>query len=145
LWRISCDSLARAGRGELVDRALHPIALTSALRRGHFVVIGRLWLQTGHAHAENRLRMAAVEPDLRFRRLAQVPGIRTVLHDSEMNVRTPRVVSGPSYNGQVVASRFKRWPFSDLDALGSLHGRKYLSGGWVGGEQGADGGCDRQF
>src|SRR5437867_7945279 len=131
--------------GELVDRALHPIALTSALRRGHLVVIGRPRLQTGHAHAENRLGMAPVDAYGRFRCLAQVLGIRTVVHDAEMNVRPPRVVGGPPDNGEVVASQFKRWPFGDVDVLGLLRWRKYLSGGWVGGEQGADGGCDRQF
>src|SRR5206468_10914358 len=112
-WRVSHDSLAGAGCGELVDTALHPIALASDLRRGHLVVIGRLRLQTGHAHAENRLGMAPVDSYGRFRRLAQVLGIRTVLHDSEMNIRPPRVVGGPSDNGEVVASQFKRWPFRD--------------------------------
>jgi hypothetical protein len=61
LWRVRHDLLAGAGCGELVDTALHPIALTVALRRGHLLVIGRLRLQTGHAHAENRLGMAAVD------------------------------------------------------------------------------------
>src|SRR5882724_781330 len=145
LWRVSHDALAGAGCGELGDRALHPIALTIALHRGHLVVIGRLRLETGHAHAENRLCMAPVDTDGRFRRLAQVLGIRPVGHDGEMNVRPPRVVGGPPDNGQVVASHFERWPLGDLDARGFLRRRKYLSGGWVGGEQGADGGCDRQF
>src|SRR6266852_4649868 len=76
--------------------------------------------------------MALVEPDGRFRRLAQVLGIRTVVHDAVMHVRTPRVVGCPPDNGQMVRCQLELWPFGDLDALGSLGRRKYLSGGWVG-------------
>ena len=53
--RKSAGYLTRGGCGEVVDRALHTIALTAAARRGHLVVIGRLRLQTVHTHAEDRL------------------------------------------------------------------------------------------
>jgi hypothetical protein len=132
LWRVNHDALAGTGCGELGDRALHPIALPIALRRGHLVVIGRLRLETGHAHAERRLCMAPVDSDGRFRRLAQVGGIRPVGHDAEMHVRPPRVVGGPPNNGEVLPSRFERWPVGDLDALGFLRRRKYLRDGWGG-------------
>src|SRR5713101_3031740 len=88
--------------------------------------------------------MALVEPDGRFRRLAQVLGIRTVAHDAVMHVRTPRVVGCPPDNGQMVRGQLELWPFGDLDALGSLGRRKYLSGRRVGREQAAHRGRDRQ-
>src|SRR6267142_4145758 len=144
LWRMSHDSLARRGCGELTDGALHLITLTIALLGRHRVVVGRLCLETVDAHAERRVRMTLVQPDGRFRRLAQVLGIRTVAHDAVMHVRTPGVVGCPPDNGQAVASQLKLWPFGDLDAFGFLHWRKYLSGGWITVEYGADGGCDRQ-
>src|SRR5262245_26035196 len=99
MWRVMHDSLSGARCGEFADGALHPIALTIALHRSHLVVIGRLRLQSAHAHAENRLRMATVDPDLRFRRLAQVLGIRTVVDNGEMNVCSTRVIGGPPDNG----------------------------------------------
>ena len=57
LWRVSHDSLAGAGCGELVDRALHAVVLAIALLRDPPVVIGRPRLQAAHAHAENSLWM----------------------------------------------------------------------------------------
>src|SRR5438477_7644563 len=77
LRRIIHDSLARAGCGELADRALNAIALIVAICRGHLVVIRHVRLQIGHTHAENRLRMGPVDSYGRFRRLAQVLGINT--------------------------------------------------------------------
>src|SRR6266568_3581844 len=77
-----------AGRrcGELIDGALHPVALTAAAHRGHLIVIGRLRLQILHANPENRLRMVPVEPNVTLRRLAQILGIRAVVHDAVMLV-----------------------------------------------------------
>src|ERR1700730_7768378 len=146
LWlRVSDDALAGRRCGELVDWALHPIALTNAVCRGHLVVIGRLRLQILHAHPENRLWMAPVEPDLGFRRLAELLGIRTVGHDGEMLVRASRVGGGPPDNGNVVVCNFELRPFGDLDVLSPLLRRKDLSDGWVGGKQAADRSGDRQF
>src|SRR5436309_14036087 len=75
LWRVSYDSLAGGGCGELLNSAFHTITLIVAIRRPHLVVIRRVRLQIGHAHAENRLRMGPVDSYGRFRRLAQVAGI----------------------------------------------------------------------
>ena len=68
-WRESAGYLTRGGCGEVVDRTLHPIALTITPHRGHLVVIGSLRLQTIHPHPEDRLWMATVKPDVIFRRL----------------------------------------------------------------------------
>jgi hypothetical protein len=53
--------------------------------------------------------MGPVETDVRFRRLAQVTGIRAVMH-----------------NGQVVEGQLERWPFDDLNVLSLLGQRKDL-------------------
>src|ERR1700731_349793 len=56
LWlRVSDDPLAGRGCGELVDSALHVVALTSAAHRAHLVVVDRLRFQIDHANPENRL------------------------------------------------------------------------------------------
>src|SRR3984893_4854589 len=88
--------------------------------------------------------MALVQPEGRFRRLAQVLGISTVVHDAVMHVGPPGVVGCPTDNGQMVRGRLELWSFGDLDALGSLGRRKYLSGGWVGKEQAVERGRNRQ-
>src|SRR5260370_23466510 len=88
--------------------------------------------------------MAVVQPKGRFRGLAQVLAIRTVVHDAVMHVRTPRVVGCPSDNGQMVRGNLELWRFDDLDARSLLEGGKYLSGAWVGREQAGDRGRDRQ-
>src|SRR4051812_30136089 len=115
-----------------LDGALHPVAPTGAVRRGHLVVIGRPRLQAVQARAENRLAMAPIEPDVRLCHLAQLRGIRAVVHDGEMNVHPPRVVGGAPDNRQIVASHFERWPLGDLDMRGFRRRRKYLSDGWAG-------------
>ena len=71
--------------------------------------------------------MSAVDPNVRFRRLAQVTGIRAVMRDREMLVVPARVGTGPPDNGQVVEGYLKRWPFDDLNVLSPLRRRKYLS------------------
>src|SRR5258707_15638647 len=84
LRRVSHDTLAGAGCGERLDRAFHPIVLAVALLRGNLVVIGRLCLQTRHAHAKNGIGMFSVDADLTTRILPQELGFRTALHHSEM-------------------------------------------------------------
>src|SRR5207249_4946218 len=96
----------------------HPIALTVTPLRGYLVVIGRLGLQILHAHPENRLWMRPVEPDVTFRRLAQILGIRPVMHDAVMLVVATRVGRGPPDNRRVVMSQFELRPFGDFDVLG---------------------------
>jgi hypothetical protein len=65
--------------------------------------------QTLHAHPKNRLRVAAVEPDMRFLRLAQILGIRAVVCDRPMIVSPGRVGAGPSDDGEVVVGNFEPW------------------------------------
>src|SRR5712671_5984561 len=128
LWlRVVIDYLAERRCGEVDDRALHPIALTIGLHRAHLVVVGRLRLQIHHAHPKNRLWMGSVEPDVTFRRLAQILGIRPVMHDSVMLVVAARIGGGPPHNGHVADGRFELWLFGDFDVLSLLLRRKDLS------------------
>src|SRR5580704_3252927 len=83
--------------------------------------------------------MESVEPDVRFRCLAQILGICTVVHDGEMIVRPTRVVGGPPQNGQVVASDFEHWPLYDFDVRSLLRWwRKGLRKRCIADEQAAD-------
>jgi hypothetical protein len=66
------------------------------------------WPKLG-AHPKNRLRVAAVEPDMRFLRLAQILGIRAVVCDRPMIVSPGRVGAGPSDDGEVVVGNFEPW------------------------------------
>ena len=52
------------------DRALHSVALAIGFRRLNFVVVGRRGLEAVHTHAENRMRMAGIQPDWGLRDLA---------------------------------------------------------------------------
>jgi hypothetical protein len=67
------------------------------------------------------------------------------VRDREMIVVAARVGGGPSDDGEVIVSNFERWRFGDLDVLGLLLRRRVLSADWVGAEQAAGGGGDRQF
>ena len=78
--------LTRGGCGEVVDRALHPIALPTGPHRRHLVIVGGVRFQRLQAHPKNRLRLAAVEPDVIFRCLAQIVGIRAVVRDRPKSV-----------------------------------------------------------
>src|ERR1700719_2327242 len=129
--RVSDDSLAGAGRGEPTNGAFHAVTLPTPSHRSHPIVISRLRLQTEDAHAENRLWMGPVEPDVRFRRLAQVTGIRAVMRNCEMFIVPARVGSGPPDDRQVVVGQLERWPLDDLNARGRLRWWKYLSGRWA--------------
>ena len=128
LRRVSYDSRAGTGCGELVDSAPHAIALTIGLHRGYLVIIGGIRLQRLHAHPEDRLWMALVEPDVIFRRLAQIIGIRPIVYDGVMVVVASRIIGGPSDDGDVVVGSFERWPFEDLDVFGLRRRRRILSG-----------------
>src|SRR5260370_12320453 len=100
--------------GVTSDMDLLPVCDSIADNRSHRLVIGRLRLQAVRAHAECRLRMAPVDPDVRFRRLAQLRWVRAVINDGEMIIRPSGVVGGPSDNGEVVAREFERRPLDDL-------------------------------
>src|SRR5882724_12668234 len=79
--------------GEVLDGALHPVARPIGFHRVDCVVIGCPRLETVHAHAENGIGMARVQPDGRFRGLAELLGIRTIVHDSVMLRRSPGVLA----------------------------------------------------
>src|SRR5713226_142031 len=50
----------------------HSIARTTRVDRVHLVIVGGLRLETVHAHAENCIGMAGIQPDVRFCRLTQI-------------------------------------------------------------------------
>src|SRR5439155_23893094 len=136
------DDLARRGCGERADGALHTIARPIALLGGDRVVVRRPWREVVEAYAERRVRMTLVQPDGIFRRLAQILGIGTVVHDAVMHVRPPRVVGRPPDNCQVARGQLEVWPFGDLDTVRFFGRRKYLCGSRLEREQAADRGRD---
>jgi hypothetical protein len=93
--------LATGFRGETFDRALYSVVLAIGLHGIDLVVIRCARLEIVHADAESGIGMARVQPDGRFRCLAKVLGIRTVMHDSVMLGRAPGVVACPSDNRKV--------------------------------------------
>src|SRR5438128_824651 len=122
-------------RGELVYGTLHLIALAITLHRRDRVVVRRPRLEAPHLHAECRLRMALVQPDGVLRRLAELLGIRAVVHDAVVHVGAAGVVGRPPDDRHMRLRQFDLWPFGDLDARGFLGRRRYLSGGRVGAEE----------
>src|SRR5258707_271722 len=52
-----------------------------------------------------------------------------------MHIHPPRVVRCPPNNGQIVRRRLQFRTLGDLDALGFVPGRKYVSAGSVGRDQ----------
>jgi hypothetical protein len=132
------------GIREVGELALYPITLAVALRGVNRVVVGRLRLKAVHTHAKNRIGMVLVQPDVRFRRLAQMLRVGTVVHKTEMLVGTPGIVARPRDNGLIVFHRFEFRSLGDMEARGSFGGRKYL-GLYLGlGEHDAGGSRDRQ-
>src|SRR5207253_3605321 len=93
---VELPSLSALRRGELAYLALHPIALAVTLHRRDRVVVRLPRLETPHLHAECRLRMALVQPDGILRRLVEVLGIPSVVHDAVVNVRAAGVVGRPA-------------------------------------------------
>ena len=87
--------------------------------------------------------MGLIEPDVIFRRLAQIIRIRPIVYDGVMVVVASRIVGGPSDDGDVVVGNFERWPFDDLDMLGPRRRRRDLSADWGGAEWAANGGARR--
>src|SRR5215472_10359769 len=146
LWlRIIVDNLAGWGRSEVANAALHPVALTSDVDRGHFVVVGGLRLQMLQAHAENRLWMRSVEPDVASGCPAQILGIRSVMHDAIMLVVTARIGGGPADDRHPGVGRFELRRLGDLDVLGPFLRRKELSSDRVGEEQATGRAGNREF
>src|SRR6266550_3106271 len=108
----------------------HSIACATGVDRVNFVIVGGLRPEVVDAHAEHRIGMAPVQPNVRFCRLAQVFWIRTIVHQAEMLLTAPRVTARPSDYGRIIASRFKRRPFRNPDMCGSFGGRRYLGDCW---------------
>src|SRR5712691_6045789 len=115
---------------ELLNRARHTVALAIGFHRIDFVVVLRPGRKVIQAHAENGIGMARVQPDWRFRCLAEFLGVRTVMHHSVMLRRASRVVACPPDNDQVLPSRFELWSLCDLDAPGFCSSRAHLRGAW---------------
>jgi hypothetical protein len=115
-------------RSELADGSHYVIARAIGLHRVNRVVVGCPRLKALDTHAENGTGMARVQPDWRFRRLAQVRRIRTIAHDAVMLGRAPRVVACPPDNDQLVLSQFELWSLRDPDARGFFSSRALLRG-----------------
>jgi hypothetical protein len=81
--------------------------------------------------------MTLVEPDVIFRRVAQVIGIGSIVYNGVMVVIASRIVGRPSDDGDVVMGNFERWPFGDLEVLGPGRRRGILSGDRAAKEQAA--------
>src|SRR5216683_774935 len=111
---------------EVLDSALHPIVLAIGFHRVDRVVVCCTRLETVHAHAENGIGMARVYPDWRFRRLAQVRRMCTIVHDAVMLGRTPGIIAFPANNGRIVVCRFELWPLRDPDPCSFLSRRTLL-------------------
>jgi hypothetical protein len=65
--------------------------------------------------------MVLVEPDMIFRRLAQIIGIRPIMYDEVMVVVASWIIGGPSDDGEVVVGNFaagRLW-ISTCSALGA--------------------------
>jgi hypothetical protein len=86
---VSTGSYAADGRlacGEIVYWADDSVARAVRVNRVHRVIVGCVRLEIKHAHAEDRMRMLLFQSDVRFRRLAQIFGIRAVVHNAEVFV-----------------------------------------------------------
>src|SRR6266481_3021060 len=130
------------GGGEAIYRALYPVALARQLHRINRVIVGRARIQAHHPHPENRIWMTRVQPDMRFRRPAQILGICSVVDDAPMLVGASGVIAAPSDNGPIAPVQFELRPFGYLGLRGAPEGR-LLSRGWSWEEQAADHDRDR--
>src|SRR5207248_11498807 len=128
---LKFDSFLPPSRcGEMLNGALYPIVLAIGFHRIDRVVVGCPRLQTVHAHAENGIGMARVQPDWRFCCLTKFLGICTVTHDSVMLGRATRVVTCPPDNRKIGVGPFDLWPLRDPDARSFFSGRALLRGSW---------------
>src|SRR5713101_5207188 len=116
--------------GEMLNRALHPIARAIGPYRVHGVVVRRPRRKVLHAHAENGIGMAWVQPDWRLRGLAEVLGIRTVMHHSVVFGRASRVLACPPDNDQVGPGRLELRSLRDPDPRGFCSSWAHLRGAW---------------
>src|ERR1700680_4297508 len=96
----------RSTCGETLNSTPDPVARAVGFHRVDFVVVSCPSLETVYTHSENGFGMVRVQPDWRFRCLAKVLGIRTVMHHSVMLGRSPRVVGCPPDNRKIGVSPF---------------------------------------
>ena len=68
--------------------------------------------------------MDLIEPDVIFRRLAQIIRIIPIVYNGVMVVIASRIIGSPSDNGDVVMGNCERWPFDDLDMLSPRRRRR---------------------
>ena len=114
----------------MLDSALHPVPFAIGFYRVDRVVVGRPGLEAVHAHAEDGMGMARVQPDWRFRRLVQFRRVRTVAHNAVVLGGAARVVAGPTDNRKIGISPFDLWPLRDPDVRGLFCGRSHLRDRW---------------
>src|SRR5713226_9350949 len=114
----------------MLDSAPDLVGLAIGSHRVDRVVVSCPRLEAVYAHAENGIGMVRVQPDWRFRCLAKLLGISTVMHHSVMLGRSPRVVGCPPDNRKIGVSPFNFWPLSDLDARSFCGGRAQLRRRW---------------
>src|SRR5216684_2419845 len=115
---------------EMLDWTRDPIARAIGFHRIDFVVVHRSRRKVIHAHAENGIGMARVQPDWRLRGLAEVLGVRTVMHHSVMLGRASRVLACPPDNDQVGPDRLELWSLRDPDPRGFCSSWAHLRGAW---------------
>jgi hypothetical protein len=111
---VVCSGTALLGC-ELFYGADHSIARAARVGRVNLVVVSGLRLEVHNTYAENRVRMALIQPNVRFRGLAQVLGVRAIVHNGKVLRRSPRVAGRPPDNGQIVSSHFDLRSFDDPD------------------------------
>src|ERR1700685_2604614 len=83
---VSKESLALSRHCELLDWARYTVTPAIAAHRHHPVVVGRTRRQPTYAHAENRLWMGPVEPDVGFRPVPRIFGSPPVVNETEVIV-----------------------------------------------------------
>jgi hypothetical protein len=100
--------------GEVIYIALHAVQLAGSFHRVNAVIVGFPRLYVLQQHAEHRIGMVLIQPDVTLRSQVQVVRISPVLHKPKVLVRAARVVACPSDNGLVVPKQFEGWSFSNM-------------------------------
>src|SRR5438445_7356190 len=114
--------------GEMPDRAFYPIAVAVGLDRVNLVVVGCPSLEVLHPHAENRVRMARVQPDWRFRCMAEFLGADAVIHHSVMLGRAAWIAGRPRDNRKIRVGPFELWALGNPGPCGFLSRGAHLRG-----------------
>lgn len=106
------------------DRAFYTVARAVTFHRIDRVVIGGPGLKTIHAHAEYRIGMITIEPDVGFRNRVRVLWVRAVRHYAEMLVGPSRVIASPPDNDEIALSQFECWSLGDADVSSFVRRRQ---------------------